>query len=56
MSNNDYCPVCGETEYRNVNGNPVCTNCGCTVTEEEIAADIRARFEELKRVNSTPFE
>jgi uncharacterized Zn finger protein (UPF0148 family) len=47
MSNVDYCPSCGITEFKNDNGKPMCTNCGRTVTEEEIAADIKARFQEL---------
>ncbi len=49
MSNNSgHCPVCGPTVYKNVEGKPICEKCGRTVTEEEIAADIKARFEELK--------
>lgn len=44
-----YCPTCGPTGYKNVEGKPVCVKCGRVATEEEIAADIRKRFEELKK-------
>lgn len=49
MSNNAYCPVCGETEYKKVDDKPACSKCGRIATEEEISADIMARFEELKK-------
>lgn len=47
MNNVDCCPSCGITEFKNDNGKPICMNCGRIVTEEEIAADIKARFQEL---------
>ncbi|ACL77440.1 hypothetical protein [Ruminiclostridium cellulolyticum] len=47
MNNAAYCPACGTTEFKNENGKPSCTKCGRIVTEEEIAADIKKRFEEL---------
>lgn len=47
MKNNAYCPICGETEYKNVDSKPVCRKCGYVVSEEEIESDIKARFLEL---------
>lgn len=44
-----YCPTCGETEYKNAKGKPACVKCGRVATEDEMAADIKTRFEELKK-------
>lgn len=55
MHNRDFCTACGDTEYINLNGNPICIKCGQVVSEEEISEDIKSRFKELNNQDTSSF-